>query len=69
VAAVKYAANTFVMFINNPLSVHAVTARGSSRISRRLINFTVGGWVQGGGVQGAGCRGEREKGGEWHFWD
>ena len=37
---VKYASNVFVMFINNPLSVHAVTPRSSSRISRRLINFT-----------------------------
>jgi hypothetical protein len=40
VSTVKYAANTYAMFINNPMSVHAVTARGSSRISRRLINFS-----------------------------
>lgn len=40
VNTIKYASNTFVMFINNPLSVHAVTARSGSRFSRRLINFT-----------------------------
>jgi hypothetical protein len=36
---VRYAANTLLMWINTPLSIHAVTPRGVTDIPRRYINF------------------------------
>ena len=39
VATVPYRANTLVMFINTPASIHGVTPRSVTEISRRYINF------------------------------
>lgn len=36
---VPYSANTLIMWINTPLSVHAVTPRAVTDISRRYVNF------------------------------
>lgn len=35
----KYAANTLVLFINSPRSIHAVTPRSPTQVTRRHINF------------------------------
>lgn len=36
---VPYAKNTFVFFINSPISIHAVTPRYPTQHRRRLVNF------------------------------
>lgn len=38
-ATVPYAANTLVIFINTPESLHAVTPRHATALSRRLVNI------------------------------
>jgi len=39
VATAKYEANTLVLFLNSPRSIHAVSERASTPIPRRHINF------------------------------
>lgn len=39
VSTATYAANTLVLFLNSPKSVHAVTGRSSTPLTRRHINF------------------------------
>lgn len=39
VSTAIYAANTLVLFLNSPKSVHAVTGRSSTPLTRRHINF------------------------------
>lgn len=39
VTEIPYAPNTFVMFLNTPDSVHAVTPREASPLPRRLVNI------------------------------
>lgn len=41
VATVPYRANTFVMFVNGPRSVHAVTRRQPTHLERRLVSFGI----------------------------
>ncbi len=39
VSTVAYEPNTFVLFPNLPVSIHAVTPRSASPLSRRLVNI------------------------------
>jgi len=39
VSVVPYRANTMVMFLNSDISLHAVSARSPSPLSRRLVNI------------------------------
>lgn len=38
-ASIPYEANTFVLFLNTPISIHGVTDRTATTFTRRLCNF------------------------------